>query len=282
MSNLPVNPGVNMNTLKSKILNPALTSFYSVIINRPKDEAINFIESELGLKYDSELMELTCIEASLPGSSLATLDVNNDYMGISQKHAYRRMYDDTMSLTFLVTKDSNYQQIRFFESWIKYISGEDTVSDPNVEDFYSRARYPSDYKSEFTVAKYEKDLGSSLSNTSSSYIAYVFKECFPISINSMPISYEASDALKVTVTFSYTRYIIKAEQYVKNVDTQPIQRNNVNNTQFQVNSPRSSTWRYSQNELDQIREQARQDTIRKTRNNSNNFIGGSRRPGSTF
>lgn len=282
MSNLPVNPGVNMNTLKSKILNPALTSFYSVIINRPKDGAINFIESELGLKYDSELMELSCIEASLPGSSLATLDVNNDYMGISQKHAYRRMYDGTMSLTFLVTKDSNYQQIRFFESWIKYISGEDTVSDPNVEDFYFRSRYPSDYRSEFTVAKYEKDLGSSLLNTASSYISYVFKECFPISINSMPVSYEASDTLKCTATFSYTRYIIRKEQYVKNTNTQPIQRNNVENTQSQINQIRSSTWRYSQNELDQIREEARQDTIRKTRNNSNNFLGGSRRPGSTF
>ena len=39
-------------------------------------------------------------------------------------------------------------------------------------------------------------------------MAYKFVRVFPVSINSMPITYEASQLLKVTVTMSYLRYYI--------------------------------------------------------------------------
>ena len=31
-----------------------------------------------------------CSETSLPGSQLATLDINNDYSGTTERHAHRK------------------------------------------------------------------------------------------------------------------------------------------------------------------------------------------------
>ena len=39
-------------------------------------------------------------------------------------------------------------------------------------------------------------------------IEYEFLNAFPISINSMPISYDTSQLLKCTVSFAYTRYLV--------------------------------------------------------------------------
>jgi len=223
MANLPINPAVSMSTLKSRILNPSLTSYYSVIINGLpdiKDKETNtsvkkLVESDLGLPYDSELMELTCMEASLPGSRVATIDINNDYLGVMQKNAYRRIYDDTIDLTFLVTKDSNYQQIRVFESWIKYITGGD-VDNPMNDNYITRIRYPKDYKTTMQIAKFEKDTGYKETNTTE-ILVYEFKDVFPLSINSMPVTYDAPDILKVSVGLSYSRYSVKKQQYINNI-----------------------------------------------------------------
>jgi hypothetical protein len=238
MANLPINPAVSMSTLKSRILNPSLTSYYSVIINgfpdnpdNSKDSLKKLVESDLGLPYDSELMELTCMEASLPGSRVATIDINNDYLGVMQKNAYRRIYDDTIDLTFLVTKDSNYQQIRVFESWIKYITGGD-VDNPMNDDYITRIRYPKYYKTTMQIAKFEKDTGYKETKTSQ-ILVYEFKEVFPLSINSMPVTYDVPDILKVSVGLSYSRYSIKKEQYSNSLFD-----SNQNN---QGQTPRSST-----------------------------------------
>ena len=66
-------------------------------------------------------MELLCNETALPGSSFATHDKTNDYMGVTEKLAYRRIYDETLDMTFYV--DKTYKIIEFFEGWIDWISG---------------------------------------------------------------------------------------------------------------------------------------------------------------
>ena len=64
-----------------------------------------------------------CCEATLPGSSLTTHEVNNDYHGVTEKMAYRRMYDETLGLTFYVDRD--YKVIELIEGWMDYITGVD-------------------------------------------------------------------------------------------------------------------------------------------------------------
>lgn len=200
MPNLGINFGVSMNRLKSRILNPSLTSIYSVVIPQP-----SFATSP---SVDGELLELTCMEASLPGSSIATIETNRDYHGIIERHAYSRLYDETIDLTFLVTLDSNYLQIRFFDYWMKYIVGETGYNDSQLRNkIVQRAKYPDSYKSSMRIVKYEKSLGTG-DELLSNVLDYEFVDVYPKAMNTIPVSYEASQLLKVTVSMNYTRYFI--------------------------------------------------------------------------
>jgi hypothetical protein len=63
-------------------------------------------------------------------------------------------------------------------------------------------QYPDEYIADqgLRVRKFEKDYDSVLE--------YEFVRSFPISIASMPVSYDASSLLKCTVSFSYIRYVV--------------------------------------------------------------------------
>ena len=216
MASPAISSAVTMNTLKSRILNPAQTSIYSVSIESPAQPIRNnvasgvplatYFKNEFGLNYDKVLMELTCLEASLPGSSLATIETM-DYTGITEKHAYRRLYDDTIDFTFLVTQTDNYQQIRFFDAWLRFINNEQEGRSISSPKFYSRVKFPKDYQTKMTITKFEKNLGSG-NGELVPLLIYNFVGAYPKAINSVPVSYDQSDLLKVTVSFTYTRYYI--------------------------------------------------------------------------
>ena len=62
--------------------------------------------------------------------------------------------------------------------------------------------YPNAYKTDaLYITKFEKDVKNSMS--------YQFIGAFPISIAATPVSYDQSDILKCTVSFSYMRYLRK-------------------------------------------------------------------------
>ncbi len=196
--------------LKAKLMRPALTSHYICEFD-PNGTAIVGVGKWLadragkgfpGENYtsDQELYRLSCCEASLPGSSLMTNDITDDYHGVSQKHAYRRLYDDRADFTFYV--DNNYKIVSFFEGWLAYIVGEDYNGGELDKNTYSyRVRFPETYKTDsLSIIKFERDTGRNL--------YYNFKQAYPISINSMPVSYDQSQLLKCTVSFTYERYIL--------------------------------------------------------------------------
>ena len=189
--------------LKNRILNIAQTSVYHVKFGLPASASSFLGNSARGIT-DGVIsdIELLCSEASLPGSGLATHDVTNDYHGVAEKMAYRRLYDESIDLTFYVDRD--YNVIEFFDGWINYIVGEGTTfsreqyKDPYV---HYRMNYPVNYRSTLYIVKFEKDQNISNSMT------YTFVNAFPTNIISMPVSYEQSQLLKCTVSFSYTRYV---------------------------------------------------------------------------
>ena len=82
--------------VKANLLNTALTYHYQVQIPLPP-----FMQTELESK-DQYRLQLQCSEASLPGSSIATTDISNDFTGVTERHAYRRMFDESMDFTFFV------------------------------------------------------------------------------------------------------------------------------------------------------------------------------------
>ena len=221
-----------VDNIVSKILNPSLTAYYEChfYLNEKVKEFINTrAESGIGKQFDSEfqdLLTLSCSEASLPGSSLNTVELNNDYTGVTQRHAYRRVYDDRIDLTFYV--DNRHSIIYFFENWISYIVNENNIDGMKGPAYFYRVNYPSNYKSDFYITKFEKDY-------SDTALTYQFFEAFPISITSMPVSYDSSSLLKCTVSFTYTRYILGYKEVTKPVIPDPKQQSQQNGSQFDPN-----------------------------------------------
>ena len=128
--------------IKSNLLRPALTSHFEVQLGIPPGgEFANFLNDN-GVKYNTNQgkLNLMCSEATLPGSNLATLEINNDFTGVTERHVHRRVYDDRIDLTFYVDAQ-DYLPIRFFETWMKYIVDESFgLIEPKFLVFY-RLRY---------------------------------------------------------------------------------------------------------------------------------------------
>ena len=190
--------------IKSRLLNVALSSQYLLTLSIPA--AVRSKVSDLS-NLDLDNIALSCSEANLPGSSLATHDVTNDYQGVTEKMAYRRIYDDVLGLTFYV--DRNYNVIKLFERWIDYISG---ITD--TERFKSpftnqRVSYPKTYKRDIFLSKFERDHFSNESTLPKVTFDYTFIQAFPRDITAIPLSYEQGQILKCSVSFSFIRYVVE-------------------------------------------------------------------------
>tara|TARA_R100001594_G_scaffold105972_1_gene140456 strand:+ start:43 stop:717 length:675 start_codon:yes stop_codon:yes gene_type:complete len=180
--------------LKASILDPALTSHFQCWFSPP-----GAVRALLGGEWqDDRLWSLSCAESALPGTSLATTELINDYTGVTERHAYRRQYDTTSSFTFYV--DHNYKIINFFEKWIGYIVNDQNSSDIN---YSYRVNFPKSYQTSIYIKKFEKDYNRVLE--------YKFLKAYPISINTMPVNYDASQLLKCTVNFNFSRYLVDTQ-----------------------------------------------------------------------
>lgn len=201
----------SISDIKSNLLNPALTSHFEIELAAPtgsRDYTFRKFLNDNGLTYgsiDQTRLQLMCSEAALPGSSLATHELNNDFTGVTERHVYRRLYDDRIDLTFYVDAEK-YYPIMFFELWQKFIVNESVSQSrggkpgsPNPNYSY-RMKYISEYASSMKIRKFERSYKT--------YLDYNFVNIYPISISSMPISYDSSSLLKCTVSMSYIRYWI--------------------------------------------------------------------------
>jgi hypothetical protein len=215
----------NVAKIKSSLLHPALTSHFEVTIPIPdglKNGKILDANGLPGFNSDRLLgrLNLMCSEATLPGSNLATFEINDNFHGVTERHAYRRVYDDRIDLTFYVDAE-NYIPIKYFETWMKYIVGESkkegggklSSKDPN---YFYRVNYPDLYmcKQGLKVIKFERGNRDNKSYSGST-LEYEFINSYPISVASMPVSYDSSSLLKCSVSFSYIRYIFQSIEIEK-------------------------------------------------------------------
>ena len=207
--------------IKENLLRPALTAHYEVKIGLPSgfDKVMN---NAFGYStgIHKEKLHLLCAEASLPGSQLATTEINNNFTGVTERHAYRRIFDDRLDLTFYVDAE-NYLPIRVFEAWIAYITGEQyqnpggnfvEIDAPRAHNYFYRMRYPDSSigyngytATGLSVTKFEKDYHPDYSPV---VLEYQFVKSFPISITSMPVTYNGSDLLRCSVGMTYIRYVV--------------------------------------------------------------------------
>ena len=146
--------GKKVSEIKSNLLRPSTTSHFYVEIGLPAGSLQSTLKDVLGT--DQNQLNLLCSEAVLPGSQLATTEVMNNITGVTERHAYRRIYDETIDLTFYVDA-KNYLPIVFFETWMNEIVNEDQ-NDALDGNFNYRNMYPDDYVAQgLKVIKFEKD-----------------------------------------------------------------------------------------------------------------------------
>ena len=138
---------------------------------------------------------LLCSDAVLPGSALASVDSRGDYQGVIERFAHTRNFTQ-ISLEFYV--DNEYKSMKFLEHWMEYITG--AIRDPAQDTYFYQLHYPSEYKSNETrIVKFERNY--------SQFLEYRFVGLFPISLNSTRVSYQGSQVLKASASFSFDRYI---------------------------------------------------------------------------
>ena len=211
----------SIDDIKKNLLNPALTSHFHINIGLPfNDVGFRSFLDDTGCVYGKEQQDqlnLQCCEAQLPGSQLATSEITNDFPGVTERHVYRRQFDDRIDLNFYCDAEQ-YLPIRFFEAWMKYITNEKS-SDALKDNYSYRMKFPNTYKGPLEITKFEKN---SDQQHAVKPLTYKFVNCFPLAISSMPVTYDASDLLKCNVSFAYSRYYIDVGTSQKEFTSAPI------------------------------------------------------------
>ena len=210
----------SVDEIKANLLNPALTSQYHVNIGKPfNDAGFDSFLSQIGGNHKQDQLNLQCCEASLPGSQLATTEILNDFPGVTERHVYRRQFDDRIDLNFYCDAEQ-YLPIRFFEAWLNYITN--TGEGIEKENHFYRMKFPNRYKGPLEVTKFEKNMKS---KKKVKPLTYKFVNAFPLAISSMPVTYDSSDLLKCNVSFAYSRYYIDPGTSISQFKTPSAQAN---------------------------------------------------------
>ena len=189
----------------SIIGNVAQTSHYQVFFDGLSGDLLAHLSSKgVNRRFIGENTGLLCSTAMLPGSNLSTASITGNFTGVTEKFVHTRMFDQ-MSLQFYVDKE--YKMIKFMEHWMEYITSGSGENKSNL-GYHYRMKYPrenrSGYKSDKTkIVKFDRDYKNQ--------IEYTFFGMFPSALNSTSIQYGNSDALKMSVTFNYERYIAGRE-----------------------------------------------------------------------
>ena len=209
---------IKTSQIKSRILNVATPNNYLVRLT-PPGAVLDFMEERSLTPQQREDIELRCIRTTTPGSSFLTHSVANDYQGVVEEIPYRRAYENSLEMTFIV--DNNYDTVAFFEAWMDYMSGmgEDYYQPRTAYRDAPGANYRmnyyggvSGYRTNIYLTKFEKDV-SNLENIKESRdnkkaLQYTIIDSYPKQLNSMELNYgPAEDFLRLTVTFGYSRYV---------------------------------------------------------------------------
>lgn len=195
-----------ISNFKSLFGNLAQTSHYQLIFGGLPVPLTNYlIRRGVTLPFIGENAGLLCYNTVLPTAAFSTTDVDGNFTGITEKFANARMYNE-ISFDFYV--DSNYQQLKFLESWMEFIASGShnpigsTLPPVNQSrsNYFIRMQYPDDYKCSFTrIFKFDRDYNQE--------VEYRFMGLWPYSMSPPQISYDDSAILKVSAIFKFDRYI---------------------------------------------------------------------------
>lgn len=184
----------------------------------------------IGIDYtnqSNDIIELFCDEAQLPNISAGSGSQIGRYLGqTAVKYPTSKIFTD-FQLGWMC--DANMTPHKFLNVWFEsmfeevnsmrtqtfdspsYTSGKKFDDVINVSGFNRPKdrgvvlRYPKQYQCDILIAKAEPGPDSATERVSE---IFVMEQSWPISIDSVPLSYGASQVAKVTAQFSYTRHYV--------------------------------------------------------------------------
>jgi hypothetical protein len=172
--------------------------------------AVNIKDNSNTTGADS--ISLLAYEASLPGTSFQTTSVFGDRQGVTETFANQRTFSP-VDISFYI--QSSYQTINYFDKWIKDISPLQRNGDLQSNNYF-KFKYPNTYKKNINIVKYERNLrspsqrltfGGAINNPTS--ITYTLINAYPTTVSAIPVSYDQSSVLRMSITFNYDRYYLQ-------------------------------------------------------------------------
>ena len=174
---------------------------------------------------DRNTVQLFCDEAQLPNVQSAVGQRSGKFLGegpVSYPHT--RIFTD-LSLGFLL--DSNLSALKFFNTWYNYIFTEElteedlysgTTADalsqtPNLETRVNRLKYLDEYSCTLKILKSEPTHTNAGGRTP---VVYLLENCYPYSIDTVPLAYGSSQIARLTVNFYYSRHTVKFGKQIDN------------------------------------------------------------------
>lgn len=166
---------------------------------------------------NKNIVNMLCDEAQLPNVVSTTGTVTGRYLGEGMiNYPHTRTYTD-LGLGFMC--DAEQTPLKFLTSWYDYIFGEtpderfnydggmeqaQTIY-PRDTNRTNRLNYINDYVCNLRIMKTEPNKDSSSGRVP---ITYVLENCYPYSIDAVPLAYGSSQLTRVTASFYYTRHTV--------------------------------------------------------------------------
>ena len=208
----------NIATFKSQIEKTGVlqTNKYDVTIDLPPAfgplSIVSADGSTVGMaKEGMRDLSYRCINASLPGLTMRTSDINRFGIGVSEKMPYSANYTD-ISLTFLM--DRSGSAYKFWYAWFNYIfgfNGEETnsniygttnlaASNRSNRSFYT-AEYKDNYAGTITIKVYD--------NTGKVSLVTSLLKAYPISVNDVALNWsDNNNLIKLTTTITFREWVL--------------------------------------------------------------------------
>ena len=240
-----------INDAQSDLFPLSLTAEFKVSLNLGYDDSSGGLSSWLtkcgiaNSPQDLARYDFFASDVTLPGASFDMAESMGDRQGTIERFAQRRLYAP-LTVSFYV--DADYNMLRLFEEWMNFIkpihnsSGRYEGSFQGQRNYrernnYYKFRYPDDYRRMISITKFERDFLQNPNEKNNTFknmplLTYRFIDTFPVDINAVPMSYDGSTFLQVTVVFSYLRHTIEkhgnAQQSVRERLTNTNQLTQVN------------------------------------------------------
>ena len=186
-----------------------------------KSNSVGEITSKFESKYykskdNKNVVHMLCDEAQLPNVQSGVAQITGKYLGqgpVSYPHT--RIFTD-LSLGFML--DADLTPLKFFNEWYNYIFSEELKEESqgrfdemkstpkNAHNRTNRLKYLDQYACTLKILKTEPGVGAS---NERSAVAYFLEECYPYSIDAVPLAYGSSQITRLTVNFYYSRHTVK-------------------------------------------------------------------------